>query len=279
MERLIKLLEGAAKEGTQLVVFPEAALTPFFPHWLVRDEDELHSYYEKDLPGPDTQALFDAALELQVSFVLGYAERTEDERLFNTAALVDEHGKVIHRYRKIHLPGFQTVQEKAPFQNLEKRYFEVGDLGFGVQPWRNTKIGLAICNDRRWAETYRVLAIGGAEIVCLGYNTPASTPHLPESDALVNFQNHLSMQAGAYQNSMWVIGTAKAGTEEGVNQIGGSAVIAPSGEILAVAKTLGDELVTTEIDLDMVTRYRREIFNFAQHRRPEHYRSIARPLS
>ncbi len=60
LERLIKLLEGAAVEGTQLVVFPEAALTPFFPHWLVHDEDELHSYYEKDLPGPDTQALFDA---------------------------------------------------------------------------------------------------------------------------------------------------------------------------------------------------------------------------
>ncbi|MBT2588172.1 hypothetical protein J7I86_20375 [Arthrobacter sp. ISL-95] len=193
--------------------------------------------------------------------------------------MVDEHGDVIHRYRKIHLPGFETIQEGAPFQNLEKRYFEVGDLGFGVQPWRDTKIGLAICNDRRWAETYRVLALRGAELVCLGYNTPTTTPHLSESNDLTDFQNHLSMQAGAYQNSMWVIGTAKAGTEEGVSQIGGSAIIAPSGEIVAAAKTLGDELVTAEIDLDMVTRYRRDVFNFSHHRRPEHYLPIVEPVA
>lgn len=279
LARLIKLLEDAATAGAELVVFPEAALTPFFPHWLVRDKDELLGYFEEGLPGVGTQELFDAARKLGVAFVLGYAERTPDERLFNAAALVDERGEVIHRYRKIHLPGFLEVQQGAPFQNLEKRYFEVGDLGFGVQAWRNTKIGLAICNDRRWAETYRVLAIGGAEVVCLGYNTPASTPHLAESDGLAEFQNHLSMQAGAYQNSMWVIGTAKAGTEEGVSQIGGSAIIAPSGEIVVAAKTLGDEIVTAEIDLDMVTRYRRDVFNFLQHRRPEHYGSIAQPFA
>lgn len=279
LARLIKLLESAALDGTHLVVFPEAALTPFFPHWLVRDEDELHAYYEKSLPSPDTQALFDAARELRVAFVLGYAERTADSQLFNTAVLVDERAEIIHKYRKIHLPGFDVVQEGAPFQNLEKRYFEVGNLGFGVRSWRNTKVGLAICNDRRWPETYRVLALGGAEVVCLGYNTPALTPHLPESDQLVDFQNHLSMQAGAYQNSTWVIGTAKAGTEEGVSQIGGSAIIAPSGEIIATARTLGDELVTAEIDLDMVTRYRRDVFNFTQHRRPEHYGAITQPIS
>ncbi|WMN01916.1 nitrilase-related carbon-nitrogen hydrolase [Rhodococcus erythropolis] len=277
LARLIKLLEAAATEGAQLVVFPEAALTPFFPHWLVDDDNELLSYYEQSLPSPDTRELFDAARELRVAFVLGYAERTDDDRYFNTAALVDETGDVIHRYRKIHLPGFQSVQDGAPFQNLEKRYFEVGDLGFGVQSWRNTTIGLAICNDRRWAETYRVLALKGAELVCLGYNTPASTPHLTESNDLTDFQNHLSMQAGAYQNSMWVVGTAKAGIEEGVAQIGGSVIIAPSGEIIATARTLGDELVTAEIDLDMVMRYRRDVFNFEQHRRPEHYKSITEP--
>ncbi|MET4592324.1 nitrilase-related carbon-nitrogen hydrolase [Arthrobacter sp. 754] len=276
LARLIRLLEAAAAEGTELVVFPEAALTPFFPHWLVQDEAELRSYFEEDVPGTGTQVLFDAARTLGVAFVLGYAERTKDQRHFNTAALVDEGGNVIHRYRKIHLPGFRDVQPGTPFQNLEKKYFEVGDLGFGVQAWRNTRIGLAICNDRRWAETYRVLALGGAEVVCLGYNTPDSNPHLPESDNLTNFQNHLSMQAGAYQNSMWVIGTAKAGVEEGVSQIGGSAIIAPSGEIVAAARTLDDEIVTAEIDLDMVTRYRRDVFNFSQHRRPEHYTSITR---
>ncbi|MGO4382817.1 nitrilase-related carbon-nitrogen hydrolase [Specibacter sp. RAF43] len=279
LARLIKLLEEAAVAGSELVVFPEAALTPFFPHWLVEDAAELNGYYESELPGPNTQELFDAARELRLAFVLGYAERTAGDRRFNTAVLVDEGGEVVHRYRKIHLPGFRDVTPGTPFQNLEKRYFEVGDLGFGVQPWRNTTVGLAICNDRRWAETYRVLALRGAKLVCLGYNTPATTPHLAESDRLADFQNHLSMQAGAYQNSMWVVGAAKAGVEEGVAQIGGSAIIAPSGEIIATATTRGDELVTAEIDLDMASRYRRDVFNFAQHRRPEHYLPIVEPVA
>lgn len=278
LARLITLLEKASDVGSELVVFPEACLTPFFPHWLV-GEDELPGYYETELPGPATQALFDAARDLRVAFVLGFAEQTPDNHLFNTAVLVDKDGREVHRYRKIHLPGFGEVQPGAPFQNLEKKYFEVGDLGFGVRPWRDTTVGLAICNDRRWAETYRALALGGAELVCLGYNTPVATPHLPELDPLVDFHNHLSMQAGAYQNSVFVIGSAKAGTEEGVAQIGGSAIIAPSGEIVASAATLDDELVTAEIDLDMASRYRRDVFNFTHHRRPENYGAIVEPVT
>jgi predicted amidohydrolase len=139
-------------------------------------------------------------------------------------------------------------------------------------------VGLLICNDRRWAESYRVLALQGAELVCLGYNTPVKTPHLPETDPLADFQSHLSMQAGAYQNSLWVVGAAKAGIEEGVDQIGGSAVFAPSGEIVARARTKDDELVVAEIYLDMSARYRKDIFSFSQHRRPEHYGLIFEPV-
>ena len=123
-----------------------------------------------------------------------------------------------------------------------------------------------------------MLALKRAEIVCLGYNTPITTPHLPDIDTLTEFHNHLSMQAGAYQNSLWVVGVAKAGIEEGVEQIGGSAIIAPSGEIVAQATSRGDELITADIDLDMVKRYRRDVFNFAHHRRPEHYEPISAPV-
>jgi predicted amidohydrolase len=82
------------------------------------------------------------------------------------------------------------------------------------------------------------------------------------------------MQAGAYQTSAWVIGVAKAGTEEGVAQIGGSCIIAPSGEILAQSSTLGDELVVARCDLDLAARYRTRVFDFAANRRPELYQAI-----
>jgi predicted amidohydrolase len=82
------------------------------------------------------------------------------------------------------------------------------------------------------------------------------------------------MQAGAYQNSTFVVGAAKCGCEEGSNMIGQSVIIAPSGEILAMASTLGDELITADCDLEMGRRYRETIFDFARHREPQHYRLI-----
>lgn len=276
--RMIDLLEQASGRGAQLVVFPELAAVPFFPHWVIDDRSTLLSYYDLETPYNRIPQVFDRAQELGIALVVGYAERTESEQLFNSNALFDESGDLRLKYRKVHLPGFATPQA-AEHQLLEKRYFEVGDLGFPVADWGGTRVGLAICNDRRWAETYRVLAIAGAELVCLGYNTPVRTPHLPEIDPLTVFHNHLAMQAGAYQNSMWVIGVAKAGTEEGVEQIGASAIIAPSGVIIAQATSQEDELVVAEIDLDMVTRYRRDVFNFLHHRRPEHYQAISEVIT
>lgn len=272
--RLIELLRESASKGARLVVFPEAALTPFFPHWLISDQKELDSYFEREMPAPHLMPLFDEARRLEVGFYLGYAELTESGEHFNSAVLVSPQGVVIGKYRKIHLPGFKEPDPGMPFQNLEKRYFDIGDLGFNTWPILDTTVGMCICNDRRWCETYRVLALRGAELVVLGYNTPQLTPNLPEIDPLVDEHNHLSMRAGAYQNGIWVIGTAKAGTEEGVSQIGGSCIIAPSGEVVAAASTLGDEVITAHIDLDQSRRYRDTIFNFAAHRRSEHYGEI-----
>jgi len=111
-------------------------------------------------------------------------------------------------------------------------------------------------------------------MVLLGYNTPVHHPPAPEHDLLGNFHNQLSMQAGAYQNGTWVVGVAKCGTEEGCAMIGQSAIIAPSGEIVAMCATLGDELATARCDLDAARSYKETVFNFARHRRPEHYRLI-----
>jgi predicted amidohydrolase len=277
VKRLLDLLGQAQGRGCDLVVFPELALTTFFPRWWMEDQAEIDAFFEREMPGPETRPLFDEAARLGMAFCLGYAELIQEAgalRRYNTSILVDRGGRLVGKYRKVHLPGHAEHEPSRPFQHLEKRYFDVGDLGFPVWRALDGVLGMCICNDRRWPETYRVMGLQGVEMILLGYNTPAHNPPAPEQDALGPFHNHLVMQAGAYQNATWVVGVAKCGREEGCDLIGQSAIIAPSGEIVAQAATLGDELISARCDLDLTRSYKDTIFNFARHRRPEHYRLI-----
>ena len=274
--RLIAMMRLAHERGAKLVVFPELAVTTFFPRWLLETQEEIDSYFETEIPSNETQALFEVGKELGDGFHLGYAEKLNGDdgvtHYFNTAILVDEHGEIAGKYRKIHLPGHSEPQPTQPHQHLEKRYFEVGALGFPVFRTLDGIMGMCICYDRRWPETYRVLGLQGGEIVMLGYNTPSTNPfQQTEAPHLGMFHNHLSMQAGAYQNGAWVLAAAKAGVEEGVHHMGGSCIISPTGEIVAQAMTEGDEVIIAECDLDRGKYIRETIFNFDAHRRIEHY--------
>ena len=277
VRRLIDLMRQAKSMGAEVVAYPEATITAFFPHWFTENQEEVDAWFERAMPGPDTQALFDEARRLNMGFHLGYCEldmSSGRKRRFNTSILVDASGTIIGKYRKIHLPGHSDHRPQTPFQNLEKRYFEVGDLGFGV--WRawGGVAGMIICNDRRWPESYRVLGLQGVDMIFCGYNTPVHHPAAPDHDRLGHFHNELSMQSGAYQNSAWVIGIAKAGLEEGVDMIAGSCIIAPTGEIVARASSAGDEVIVARCDRDLGRSYRETTFNMALHRRTEHYGMI-----
>lgn len=269
--RLLALLADAKARGCRFLVFPELALTTFFPRWVYEAGDpELEGFFETEMPGPETRPLFEAAAEAGIGFYLGYAEKAGPQR-FNTAILVDPSGRIVGKYRKIHLPGHAEPDPSRKGEHLEKRYFAVGDLGFPVYQLEQAKIGMAICNDRRWPETYRVMGLQGADLIALGYNTPTGLGEPYHSAALANFHNALSLQAGAYQNACWVAAAAKCGTEEGFNMIGQSMIVSPNGEIVAMAASLEDEVISARLDLDMADYAKQEIFNFAKHRRPEAY--------
>jgi predicted amidohydrolase len=278
--RLIDLLHGAADTGCELVVFPELALTTFFPRWhldegdgeaITGDTTELDSYYETSMPNHATQPLFDEAKRLGVGFSLGYAELTDDGHRFNTTILVERDGSIVGHYRKVHIPGHELHEPWRQFQHLERRYFEESNEGFNVHRAFDGVVGMATCNDRRWPETYRVMGLQGVELIMIGYNTPIHYAPDPGQNPLQGFHNHLVMQAGAYQNGTWVVGVAKGGTEEGVASLAESSIIAPSGEIVAQAATDGDELVVAETDLDRCAHYKETLFDFARYRRPEVY--------
>jgi predicted amidohydrolase len=278
VERLLVMLRDAHAHGVELVVFPELALTTFFPRWFVDDISEADHWYERSMPNAVTQPLFDEAKRLGIGFCLGYAlvetEADGSVRRWNVQTLVERDGSIVATYKKTHIPGHEHHEPDRPFQHAERYYFEPSPEGFGV--WRafGGLMGMMICNDRRWPESYRVMGLQGVEMILCGYNTPIHYVPDPSQDILQGFHNSLVMQSGAYQNGSWVVGVAKGGVEEGVDSLGQSAIIAPSGQIVAQAFTTGDELVIARCDLDWCYRYKGTLFDFDRYRRPEVYGRI-----
>ena len=274
VERLIHLLRTAATASCDLVVFPELALTTFFPRWFVEDISKTDHYYETEMPSSVTQPLFDEAKRLGIGFCLGYAELTSDGHRFNTQILVEKDGSVVAKYRKVHIPGHEHNEPNRPFQHAERYYFEPSMEGFGVWKAFDARVGMMICNDRRWPESYRVMGLQGVELILCGYNTPIHYVPDPSQDILQGFHNALVMQSGAYQNGSWVVGVAKGGNEEGVESLGQSMIVAPSGQIVAQALTTDDELIVARCDMDWCARYTGTLFDFEKYRRPEVYGRI-----
>jgi len=276
LKRMLRLLDEAAARGAALVVFPELAFTTFFPRWLL-EGDALDQYFEHGMPNPAVVKLFDRARELSVGFYVGYAELTEEGRRYNCSILVDRNGAILGRYRKVHLPGSVEPRANARYQQLEKRYFDYGDLGFPAfragPAWHDAIMGMMICNDRRWVESWRVLGLQGVELVCVGYNSAAYDPNGGSSEDAVlrTFHSKLVTQANAYMNATWAIAVAKAGEEDGSGLIGGSCIVDPNGQLVAETGTLADEVITADLDLDLCRQGKDKMFNFAAHRRPEQY--------
>ncbi|KAH6879495.1 carbon-nitrogen hydrolase [Thelonectria olida] len=315
LARMAKLLEEAAEKKVRLVVYPELAFTTFFPSYIIEDPEKIAAFFEPASPSnpyaivqsPNVKPLIDKANELGIDISFGYAERWQDESGkttdYNTAVYYSStQRRCVAKYRKVHLPGrYEPDTRPGVSQQLEKRYFTPGDLGFQAfrvegliegtlkaenaesthGPIKETEglgdpiLGMLICNDRRWAEGWRCYGLQGIELLVEGYNTTASAPQYEgtnteqEEEAL--FHHRLSCQAGSYQNACYSIHAAKAGKEDHGSLIAGSSIIDPYGHIVAEAKTKGDELVCATIDLAKCRKGKERVFAFDKHRRVEHY--------
>ncbi len=264
VERMLALLDQAKAQGVELVAYPEMALTTYFPKKIRKDFDQ---FFETEIPPKALEPLLRRAKEAGIAVHVGFCEKA-DGQYFNTALLTDRDGRMVGTFRKIHLPGTKAADGFA--QVYEPYYFAHGDTGYKVFDACGAKVGIAICQDRRYPESYRALALQGAEIILIGYNTPIS--------ALALDLNELCLRSGAYANACFVVGIAKAGVEDGVELIGGSCVINPVGQVLAKAATTGDELVVSRIDLEQMTPVRKR-WNFLGRRQPQHYATLLQPVT
>ena len=275
IDRMLALMAEAQNAGCGLVVFPELCLTTFFPRWYFEEQSDVDFWFEKSMPNDVTMPLFIKSRELGIAISFGYAEITPEGSHFNTSILTDNNGSIIGKYRKVHLPGHSEYDNERAFQHLEKRYFQPGDLGFPVWHNMNAIMGMCICNDRRWPEVYREMGLQGVELLMLGYNTPSVNSQMAdEGHEKRLYHSELCMTAGAYQNSTWVVGIAKAGSEDGHPLIGGSIIVDPNGNVVAKAKSEEDELIVHSCDMDACNFGKSTIFDFARHRRIEHYKRI-----
>ena len=311
MSRLLKLLEEAASKGAQMALFPEIAFTTFFPRYLLNG-DELDAFFEHGevTTNPSTKPLFDRARELGVDICVGFAEADpklgtsklamDGAECFNTCIYYHtQTGSTLSKYRKIHLPGdYEPFNNPDAVNQLEKRYFKPGNLGFepfrvpGLIPYDEERgepiFGMMICNDRRWAEAWRVLGLQGVEVVLCGYNTNGFAPEMwgksrdddpVEAEKLAVFHHQLVMQSNSYTNSCFSVSAARCGKDDGkYGLIAGSCITDPDGRIIAQAKTESDEVIYAECDLELCRPHKLRTFNFARHRRTEHYKRITEQI-
>ncbi|KAL4966996.1 carbon-nitrogen hydrolase [Aspergillus stella-maris] len=306
LTRMINLLRDAARQGAQIVLFPEIALTTFFPRYLILDEAEVESWFEHgDIrTAPNTKALFDVAAEVGVDIVIGFAEATETGDHYNSCVYFHaKSGDILARYRKVHLPGdVNPLPDPKAVNQLEKRYFLPGNLGFKAfrvpglvevdekpnkegRVVRDPIVGMMICNDRRWAESWRAYGLQGVEIVLCGYNTNGFAPQFwgqstdmtkEECEAFSLFHHKLVMQAHSYTNATFSVSSARCGLDDGEYPlISGSTIVDPEGRIIAESKTVEDEVIIADCDLDLCRPGKTRAFDFDRHRRIEHYGILA----
>jgi beta-ureidopropionase len=233
--RALELVEEAAAQGAEVIALPELFNTGYFP-----GAPELSNEYfswAEPVPGPTTEAVAAVASRLGVYVVAPIYELEPRRRLYyNTAALIGPVG-VAGIYRKRHIPAIPGM--------VEKFYFSPGDLEYPSYPTPKARVGMSICYDRHFPETFRHLSLRGAEVVASVNNTPTvRSKRMWEQE----------IQVAASSNGIFII-QCNACPEDEKAFFGRSAIVDPLGEIVS---QIGEEegVVAAEIDLDLIAEAR-----------------------
>ena len=259
IEKHLHLIRQAADAGAQLVCLQEIFAGPYFcaeqnPRWYDTTEEVPH--------GPTIRLMQDVARRHHIALIVPVYEREQEGIYYNTAAVIHNDGAYLGKYRKTHIPhvapGF-----------WEKFYFRPGNLGYPVFDLGFAKIGVYICYDRHFPEGARALGLNGAEIV---FNPSATVAGLSE------YLWKLEQPAHAVANGYFVGAINRVGTEApwNIGEFYGSSYFCdPRGQIVAQASRDKDEVLTADLDLDMIAEVRRT-WQFFRDRRPDMYNDLVK---
>ena len=265
LRKAVRMVEEAARRGARVVCLPELFTTPYFP----REEDpeggRERGALLNTIPGLVTETLSDLAMRTGTVVIGGSIYEAADSGLYNTATVHEADGRLLGRYRKVHIPHDEGF--------WEQHYFKPGDTGFQVFPSSVGGISVLICYDQWFPEAARCSALLGAEIIF--YPTALGTVRgVEEAEGSWQEAWETVMRGHAIANALPVCAVNRVGSEDGSDFFGGSFVCDAFGRIIARGGR-GEEVVLADLDMEHGKRVR-EGWRFFPNRRPECYGAIVR---
>ena len=261
----IKSIKKAASKKAKIICVPELFLSNYFC------QTESHSNFKlaEKIPGKTTKIFCELAKELQIVLMISLFEKKTHGFYHNTSIVISEKGKILSKYRKMHIPDDPGYYEKF--------YFTPGDLGFKSVKTKFGKIGPLICWDQWFPEAARLTALKGAQIIfyptAIGWH-----PREKREFGKTQLNSWITMQKShAIANGTYVVAVNRVGVEKKGNKKiefwGNSMIIDPSGEIIGELGNKKEEILIREIDYKKIDTTR-EHWPFLRDRRIDFYKGI-----
>ena len=267
LAKALNQIKRAAKDGAQLVCLQELFRSRYF----CQSEDDAQFALAETIPGPTTQALSRVAAASKIALVGSVFERRTEGLYHNTAVIFDEKGKLIGKYRKMHIPDDPCF--------FEKFYFTPGDATPGFQSFQTgrARIGTLVCWDQWYLEAARLTALAGAQLIfyptAIGWHIQDDAEvKLGQADAW-----ELIQRSHAVANGCFVCSVNRVGREGKLDFWGGSFVVDPFGKIIAKAGHAKEEILLVDCDLEKIDWTRRH-WPFLRDRRVDAYGNMTRRL-
>ncbi len=269
-QRAIQFVRDAAKQRAQIVCLPELFRSQYF----CQAQDHKNFELAEEVPGKSTAELEKLAGELGVVIIASLFERRKAGVYHNTAAIIDADGKLLGKYRKMHIPDDPLYHEKF--------YFTPGDLGFKAWNTARGKIGVCVCWDQWYPEAARLTALNGAEILfyptAIGWH-PSEKKEFGKAQhsAWETIQRSHAIANGCYVAVPNRVGHEAPAGGDGIEFWGQSFIAGPDGEIIARGSIDGEEIVTADVEWHRVNEQRTH-WPFLRDRRVDAYHGLEKRM-
>ena len=266
LRRTLALAEKAARQGARIICTQELFRSQYFC------QAERHEYFAlaETIPGPSTRAFQAIAKKHRVVIIASLFERRAAGLYHNTAVVIDADGRLLGRYRKMHIPDDPLYYEKF--------YFTPGDTGFRTWDTRHGRIGVLICWDQWYPEAARLTAMQGANLLlyptAIGWHPREKRAHgAAQHEAWETIQRSHAIANGCYVAAVNRVGHERPEGGEGLEFWGSSFVAGPDGRVLARASEDREEILLTPLDFAKVDATRTH-WPFLRDRRIDAYSGL-----
>ena len=265
LDKTIRMVERAAKNGAEIICLQELYKTPYFP----RERGVKIENYLETIPGESTEAFKSISKKYHCSIILPIYEKVKNGKLYNTVLVLNEKGEIQPSYRKIHIPHDPSF--------YEKEYFAEGDNGYRLYKHKNISYAVLICFDQWFPEAARETKLKGAEMIFY----PTAIGNIIGNKPLEGDWHdawETVMRGHAISNSLPVIAVNRTGVEGNLDFWGQSFITDAFGKVIKRAPHGKEKVITVQLDLSM-NDYIGDDWGFMRNRRPDTYKSISSKIN